>query len=137
MRVAWAVVGTGVHVEVGVGLFKAYSMIQRPSRSPVNVNIQLVNSSCLHSEQDVLMNTVQTVKEALQLLWSMRPKDENVTHAMEPAEWLMRCPVVSNMTKLDISKGSVELCSACHLLAAGYLISLLLGLKMKTPPKCR
>jgi hypothetical protein len=58
MLVAWA-----VRVEVGVGRFTAYPTIQRPSRSLVNINIQLAVFSRFHSERDVLM-----VKEALQLL---------------------------------------------------------------------
>jgi hypothetical protein len=45
----------------------------------------------LHSELDVLMYTVQVIKEYFHLLWSMRPDEEIVIYTMEPAEGVMGC----------------------------------------------
>jgi hypothetical protein len=52
----------------------------------VNINVQAQTISFyLHSELDILMDTVQVAKETSQLSWSMEP-DDDVIHILEPAD---------------------------------------------------
>jgi hypothetical protein len=53
-----------------------------------------------HFELNVLMDTVQVVKELLQLAWTMRPDDERVTHVAKSAEGLVGRPFQSRFLKV-------------------------------------
>jgi hypothetical protein len=44
---------------------------------------------CLCGELNVLVDTVQVIKEVCQPVRAMWPDDESVIHIIEPAEWLM------------------------------------------------
>jgi hypothetical protein len=55
----------------------------------VNINVQaLVIPFYLHSELDILMDTVQMAKETSQLPWSVKP-DDGVIHIMEPEDGIV------------------------------------------------
>jgi hypothetical protein len=58
-----------------------YISMSRKGRWPPSV--------CLHSEMDVLMDTVHVVKEVCQLAWSLWPDDKCVIHVAESAEGLV------------------------------------------------
>jgi hypothetical protein len=52
-----------------------------------NVNIKegkVTDPFGLHSELNILMYTVQVVKEVRQLAWIMRPDNEHVIHVTKP-----------------------------------------------------
>jgi hypothetical protein len=49
----------------------------------------------LHGELNILVDTVQVVKEIPQPVWSARPDNESVVHITEPAEVLISSPVES------------------------------------------
>lgn len=45
----------------------------------------------LHSELDVLVDTIQVVQESFKLLWSMVPCNEGVIHIRKLVEVLVGC----------------------------------------------
>jgi hypothetical protein len=80
-----------------------YLMAQRTIKSPVNICVQegkVAVSFCLHGELNVLVDTIQVVKEVLQPVGTMGPDDESVVHIMEPAEGLMGCPVECHLIRV-------------------------------------
>jgi hypothetical protein len=60
------VVGVGIEKDVSVSGFTVDSVSQLAIRFVVDVNIKDRKMACLHSELDVLMDTVQVIKEVIQ-----------------------------------------------------------------------
>jgi hypothetical protein len=66
-----------------------------------------------HGELNILVDTVQVVKEVPQPVWSVRPYNESVVHVTEPAEGLISsqlCAISlkSSMKKLAMTKNMVN-----------------------------
>jgi hypothetical protein len=53
--------------------------------------LMLRKGRCLHSELDVLVDTIQMVQERFKLLWSMGPRNEGVIHIRKLVEVLVGC----------------------------------------------
>jgi hypothetical protein len=69
----------------------------------VNVNIKegkMAVPSGLHSELNVLMDTVQVVKELQQLAWTMRPDDKCIIHVVKSSKGLVVRPLQSHFFKV-------------------------------------
>jgi hypothetical protein len=62
----------------------------------------------LHSELDVLMDTVKAVEEVSKLAWYMCPDDELVAHIAETADWLVSCRLQSSSLKVLHEEGSTD-----------------------------
>jgi hypothetical protein len=54
----------------------------------------------LHRELNILMKSVQVIKEFRQLVWSMQPDDECVIHVAKPAEGLIGRRLQSHFFKV-------------------------------------
>jgi hypothetical protein len=79
MLLGLVVVRASIQAEAGVGGFMIRLMTHCTIRFHVNVNVQvgkMAISFHFHSELNILMDTIQMVKKAFQLLWSLGADDE-------------------------------------------------------------
>jgi hypothetical protein len=71
-------------------------MAQRAIGSPVNIYVKegkVVVSFPLHGKLNILVDTVQVVKEVPQPVWCVQPDNKSVVHITEPAEGLISSSV--------------------------------------------
>jgi hypothetical protein len=123
MLVGWVVTRTVVKIEVSVGSFTAYLIAQRAIVSPRNIHVReekVAISFHLHDDPNVVMNTVQVVKEVSQPVRPMGLCNESVIHIMEPAERLVNCTVKHRLLKVHCENVGF----VCSLLHACFLFSL-------------
>jgi hypothetical protein len=69
-------------------------MAQRAIGSPVNIYVRL------HGELNVLVRTVQVVREAPLPVWTVWTDEESVVHVTEPAEGLVSSPVEHHLLEV-------------------------------------
>jgi hypothetical protein len=72
MLVGLVVMRARVLVDIGMGTFTAHFMAQKSIMSPVYVYVKegkVAVSFCLHGQQNILVDTVQVVKEVPQPDW--------------------------------------------------------------------
>jgi hypothetical protein len=107
MLVGWVVMRARVQVKVVKGRFMVHSMAQGTIGSPVNIYVKegkVAISFHLHGELNVLVDTVQVVKEVPQPIRAVWPDDESVIHIAEPAEGLVGSPVKRHPLKSYMKK---------------------------------
>jgi hypothetical protein len=109
--IEWVVVRTGGDINVGMGRFAVYLMAPRAIRSPVNICVQegkVAVSFGLHGKLNILVDSVQVIKEVPQPILTMGPIDKSIIHVTEPAEdlwalWLNAISWKSSMKKVAVT----------------------------------
>lgn len=94
---AWVIVRTSVKIDFNAGKF-ALNLLS--SDDLVSCHYQCPGMEGLHSELDIVMDTVQKVKEALMIIRSAGPEDEYVKHVPETTEQLIFGPVECHLLRL-------------------------------------
>jgi hypothetical protein len=97
------VVSVGDEAEVTVSGFAVNRMAQRTISFAVDANIEegkMATPLGLHSEMNVLTDTVQVAKELQHLACTMGPDDGSVVHTAEPAEGLVFRPLQTRFFKV-------------------------------------